>query len=232
MIKASFAFDRSFVASFKKQSIQRLERAALVATHKASLDAKREVRAAFGSAGLGGLQNAIIQFSDLEKGKVYRRGKDGFSASGGLAINTTNERTVGAIISYTEGAEIAPIKGRWLWFSTNEIPRKVGRQRMTPELYKKSGLEQSMGELVYVRGINGRPLLVIKNAAVGGPRGLVGKRNKSGGLRKGFQEKAFVVAFIGIPRTSRQRRVDVLQIVQANANRVGDLINIEMQKGS
>ena len=105
---------------------------------------------------------------------------------------------------------------------------------MTPELYVKTGLDKRIGPLVFVKNINGGPLLVVKNASVGAagqPHKAKG-RLKGGGLRKGQREKAFIVAFVGIQRTSRARRVDVLPIVKAAAGRVGNYINTELQKGS
>lgn len=234
MIRAGLTFRKGFADEFKRFSIQRLERAALVGSDQASRQALREVRQAFGAAGASRLGGAIKQFSDLQKGKVHRRGAEAFSASGGLAIRTRNERTVGAVISYTEGGTILPLKGRWLWIATDEIPRLAGRNRMTPELYRKRGFEQKIGPLVRVNSVNGRPLLVVKNASVsaGGLPGRAKALTRRGGLRKGQRDKAFIVAFIGIPRTQRTQSVHVEEIMQRNATLALEIINSELQKGA
>ncbi len=233
MIRTGLTFPKGLVDDFRRFSIQRLERAALVATDRASKDALKDVRASFAGSDLGRYSKAIGQFSDLTKGKVFRRGKEAFSASGGLAIKTKNERTVGAIKSYTEGAEILPVKGRYLWFATDEIPKRAGRMKMTPELYRAKGFESKIGPLIFVPNINGRPLLVVKNASVNeaGKARSAKSRKKGGGLRKGQRAKEFIVAFIGIPRTRREQRVDVEAIMRTHAARVGEMVNNELQKG-
>ena len=82
-----------------------MERAALIATDQAARTALSTLRAQMAGAGLGRLGNAITSTSDLRmSGRVHRRGTEGFSASGIIHLRTANERTVGAIISYTEGA--------------------------------------------------------------------------------------------------------------------------------
>lgn len=231
MFKASFSFDAGLVEGFKRDSIQRAERAMLVATDTASRNALREIRQ---NGSLKRLSNAIGQFSDLKKGSVFRFGNAGFSASGGLAIKTRNERTVGAIISFTEGAEILPVKGPWLWIATPELRiKRVGRKKITPALYRSGGFEQRLGPLIQVPGRNaGEALLIIRNvqtSIAGNRRPIRGAR--SGVPRAGREQKEFIVAFVGIRRTSRTRQIDVNAIMRANADRVGELFYAEMRKG-
>jgi len=209
-------FDAAF-SDFYRFAEQRMERAALIATARGANEAKADVRAAMSSAGLGGLGNAIGDRSDLAAGRgVHRYAGGGFSASGELYIRSRSERTRGAIDSYTRGAEITP-RGRWLWIPTDQIPRiGTGKKRLTPATWVASGMERRIGPLVFVRSINGNPLLVVKNASVA----LSGKTrsaralNKNGRAKKGMVERAFIVAFIGIPRTARTARVDVGQILR------------------
>jgi hypothetical protein len=232
MIKTSFSFDAGLVQGFKRDSIQRAERAMLIATDRASRDALGQIRQ---NGSLKRLSNAIGHFSDLKKGSVFRFGSEGFSASGGLAIKTRNERTVGAIISFTEGAEILPVRGQWLWIATPELRiKRVGRKKITPALYRSGGFEQRLGPLVQIPGRHsGEALLIIKNvqtSIAGNRRPIRGAR--SGIARAGREQKQFIVAFVGIRRTSRTRQIDVDSIMRANADRVGDLFYAEMRKAT
>ena len=88
---------------------------------------------------------------------------------------------------------------------------------MTPELYVKNGFEQKIGALVYVKSVNGNPLLVVKSASVAlsGRTRSAKSRTKTGLLKKGQGAKEFIVAFIGIPRTSRAARVDVSAVMRS-----------------
>lgn len=232
MIKPSLQINTAFVDRFKKASIQRVERAMLVATDKASRNALSEIRS---SNALGRLGNALGHFSDLKKGKGFRFGESGFSASGGIAIKTKNERTVGAIISYTEGSEILPVRGRWLWFPTPELGiKRIGKKKVTPALYNSSGLTQRLGPLIFIPGRHaGEALLIIRNVqtSLSGRRRPI-KGSKSGVARAGRQQQEQIVAFVGIKRTARTKRIDVPAIMRANAARVGELFYNEMKKGA
>lgn len=199
---------------------QRLERAALIATDRAVTEAKGDLRTAMQAARLGGLGNAISSTSDIKKGRgVYRVGK-GFRASGVLFIRTTSPRTVGAIEAYTQGADIRPRKGRYLWIPTDDVQRLVGkgkdRRRLEPGLWVQSGLDRRIGPLVRIKSVNGYPLLTVQNVGVSaaGKKRSARSRTKSGRPRKGQVAKAFIVAFIGIPYTSRAARINVRSIVR------------------
>lgn len=197
--------------------VERAESAALKSTDRAAKTAKARIRTEMGSARLGTLGNAFAAKSDLDRGGIQVRygGNGGFAASGIVYVRTKSERTLGAIQAYTEGADIRPVRSRWLWIATDNIPRVTGRYRMTPELWVKNGFDQKIGPLVVVRSVNGYPLLVVKNV---GLSAAVSRRSaksltKRGMPRKGQIEKQFVVAFIGIPFTSRAARVDVQNII-------------------
>lgn len=185
---------------------------------RAAMRLKTQIRQDMAGAGLGRLGQAITATSDKQRGgQMYRRG--GVSrASGIVYIRTRNPRTVGAIISYTEGAEITPKKGRWLYFPTDQAQRIVGkgkgRKRLVPADWKSSGMEAKLGPLFRIRAAGGNPLLVVRDVGVsevggrgGKPRGLT----KSGRPRKGDRVASLVVMFIGIPRTSRKVRLNVRQ---------------------
>ncbi len=196
---------------------QRLERAALVATDEGRRIAQRSIRSQMQGAGLGRLGNAIFSTSDLEQsGEVHRRGDGGFSASGVVFVRSKSERTLGAIESYTRGANIRPVRSRWLWIATDNIPRITGKYRMTPELYVRNGFERKIGPLVRVKSVNGYPLLVVEVAGVSnsGAKRSARSLTKSGRARKGQVAKQFVVAFYGIPHTARSARIDVTAIMR------------------
>lgn len=195
---------------------RRMEAAALIATDVASRQAQRQIRAEMAGARLGRLGQAIGQTSDMQKGRIHRRG-DGWSASGVVYVRSKSERTLGAIEAYTRGADIRPVRGRWLWIPSDDIPRVSKRERLTPALWVRNGLDRKIGPLVTIRSVNGYPLMVVKNvgvSATGAKRSAKGL-TKKGTARKGQRVKEFLVAFIGIPRTARAARVDVTAIMRA-----------------
>lgn len=195
---------------YYRQSIQGMERAAIRAVGRGGKQGERAIRGAMQGAGLNRLGNAVKATADTT---VHRR-PGGFSVSATIAIRSGSERTRGAIEAYTQGADIVPVRGRWLWIPTDEIQRLVGRgatrRRLEPRFWKEYGLDTKIGPLVLVLSINGNPLLVVKNVGVNAA-GLPGKARallKNGRPRRGQRLKEFVVAFVGIPRTSRAARVD------------------------
>lgn len=197
--------------------IRRLaENLALEVSDRAASRALSNIRQDMAGAKLGRLGQAITMTSDKRKGgRLYRQG-DVARASGVIYIRSKSPRTVGAIISYTEGAQILPVKGRWLWFPTENAQRVIGRgkerRRLTPALWRERGLDQKIGPLIRLRSVNGNPILAVRNVAVGqvaGGRTKVKPRLKSGRAPKGTVLRELVVMFVGIPRTSRQARVNV-----------------------
>ncbi|MFC4255382.1 hypothetical protein GRI97_08085 [Altererythrobacter xixiisoli] len=219
---------RAAFDAYYRGAIQVIERAALIATDRGRRVALAEIRREMQAGRLGRLGNGIGSTSDLERGRgVYRRSAEGFSASGMIYVRSKSDRTRGAIEAYTEGAEIGPRRGRWLWIATDEIPRVTNRQRMTPELYRANGFEQKIGPLSFVRNVNGNPLLVAKNVGVSelGQRRKARSLKRSGIPRAGQRAKAFVVAFVGIPRTSRAARVDVRNIVAGVQAQLPEMFN-------
>lgn len=213
-------YDAPF-SDFYRGAIQRMERAALVATDRAAQTAKRTIRAEMQGANLGHLGNAIDANSDKSRGDGVKRLADGgFSASGAVFIRSKSARTRGAIESYTQGANIRPVRGRWLWIPTDEIQRLGGsgkkKERLTPGNWVKFGMDRTIGPLTVIRGINGYPLMVVKNVGVSeaGKRRSARSLTKSDRPKKGQVAKEFIVAFIGIPHTARAARIDVTAIMR------------------
>ena len=204
--------------TFYRGAIQRFEQAALKATDAAARKAKSEIRTAMADAGLGRLGQAIDATSDLRKQRgVKRYPDDGFSASGVVFIRSQSERTLGAIEAYTRGADIRPVRGRWLWIPTDNIPRIAGRKRLTPASWVKNGLDRKIGPLEMVRSVNGYPLLVVKQTNV--PMSDLKRKPraslKNGRSPKGYAPREFLVAFVGIPFTARAARIDVSAIMRS-----------------
>lgn len=199
---------------------RRMETAALIATDAAARQGLRTIRQQMASAGLGRLGNALGSTSDMERtGSVYRRA-DGWSASGTIYVRSGSPRSRGAIEAYTRGADIRPVRSRWLWIPSDDIPRVSQRERLTPALWRRNGLDRKIGPLFQIRSDGGFPLLVARNVGVSaaGAKRSVKSLTKSGRPRKGQVQKEIVVAFIGIPRTSRQARIDVRAIIAGVMN--------------
>lgn len=222
--------------AFRAFNEARLQRAMLAGTHRAAQRLKTRVRTDMQAAGLGRLGNAIDASSDQERGRGVHPQPRGFSASGMLFVRSGSERTRGAIEAYTAAANIRPQRGRWLWIPSDDIKRVVGkgteRRRLTPGNWSASGMDRRVGPLVLVRSVNGNPLLVVKDASVSlsGKRDSAKGRTKTGKLRKGQTARDFLVAFIGIPSTSRAARIDIAALHQQAMAVLPDLIATELRR--
>lgn len=191
------------------------ERLALQVSDDAATKALRGIRSDMAGAKLGRLGNAITMTSDKRKGgNLYRRG--GVTrASGVIYIRSKSPRTVGAIISYTEGAQMtARNPSGFMWYPTENAQRVIGkgaeRRRLTPKLWRQRGLDSKIGPLIRLRGASGNPVLVVRNVGIGqvaGGRPRARGLTKSGRPRKGDTLAQLVVMFIGIRSTSRAARV-------------------------
>jgi hypothetical protein len=192
---------------FRRVSLQRLEKASQAAVTRAAREALLQIRQR-----LGRLGNALGTGSDQTKG---RSGKatpgGGYRTSGWIHVRSKSPRAVGAIQAATEGATILPVKGKWLWIATDEIPRRAGRKKMTPELYRSSGLESRIGPLEFIGGRHrGEALYIVHNVSVDrlGRRGRARRLPKHKRLAATRAKKDFIVAFVGIRNTARSRKVD------------------------
>lgn len=227
----------AFVDGYFKENGAALEGAMLRASNRGARRLKNNIRQAMAGAGLGRLGNAFGSISDEERGGVQKRyANGGFSASGTVFVRSKSDRTLGAIQSYTEGSTILPVRGRWLWFPTDEIVRVAGgkkaRARVTPGNWSQLGLDTRIGPLTLVKSVNGRPLLVVKNVGVGaaGQRRSARSLTKKGVPRKGQVAREFVVAFIGIPRTARAARISIQALLDQVANELPALLGKELGK--
>lgn len=225
-------FERPF-REWNRRADAAMRRAALVATDKASRAMLSEIRGQMAGAGLGRLGNALGATSDLKRtGRVHETSGGGWSASGGVFIRSKSERTRGALQAYTAGATIRPTRGRWLWVPTPDVPRISMRYRTTPAAWKANGLDRRIGPLVLIKSVNGRPLLAVRNVGVSlaGARGSVKSRKKNGQARSGQVAKELVIAFVGIPATSRAARVDVRAIARAASHELPALFGAALER--
>ena len=237
MIRATFSLSSGNFPNFARFAKARVEKAALFASDKGAAIARAEIK-----AGLKGrLGGAIGQDSDLKQGRgVYRRA-DGSSSASGVVFVRGGERAKGAVISATEGANIAPRNGNWLWVATPQLQRRVGikgqkgTRRLTPALYNKSGLPARIGPLVYIAGRHaGEALLVVKDITVRQADGRNPRRLPlRGGVRAGRERVDQFVAFVGILRTSRTAYLDARAIITRVQNQdLNQLIEEGLRRGA
>ena len=231
-VKASFSrpdFGRGF-DTWRRESERKIERAILDVTDRGARRAVLQVRQDMAAAGLGRLGNALGNTSDKAKGRGVHRTPGGFSASGAVFIRSGSPRSRGAIEAYTQGADIRPVRSRLLWYPSDDIQRVAGagagRKRLTPGNWAEMGMEAKLGPLVRIKTSKG-PVLIVKNVGVSlsGKRGSANSLTKKGLARKGQVAREFIVAFIGIPRTTRAARVDVAAIMRSIAAELPALFN-------
>lgn len=218
-------FDAAF-SNWYRFAEQRMERAMLLAVDGGRRKALSSIREAGQGSGLGRLFNGLGSSSDLSTGRgIHRSNGAVMSASGVIFIRSGSERTRGAIEAYTEGANIAPVRAKYLWITSDDLPRVTRRYRMTPARYNAEGWDKKIGPLVFVRLGGGRALLIVKNVGVSNAGKARSARSlrKNGMPRKGQVARENLVAFIGIPRTSRQARVNVASIMAEISNELGPL---------
>lgn len=229
-MKMSMSLGTGFsLGAVQKDMTAKLTRAAAVVTDRAATGARDGIRAAMRGQRLGNLANAIKQTSDLKKRRVHLTGDGGWSVSGIVYAHIKSPRTAGALQAYSQGASILPRKGRWLAIGTNEIPSRVGRRRMTPELYRKGGYESKIGPLVFIP--TAKPsvaMLVVKNVSTNlNRRGSARRLPKSGRVRSG-RENVSIIAFILIRATQRAKRFDPAAIVAKWQGRVPQMMQAEI----
>lgn len=197
--------------------------AAHIATDRASREAQQQIRSAMRSAGLGKLTQAVGQTSSLRKragtpyGVIYAKGGD-------------ESRAGGALEAYSQGATITARSGKWLAFPTRAVQRMVGkgrgRRRLTPSLYKSSGLEASLGRLHFRPAGNGMAYLIARNVTLH-PRTGRAKAAGTRAPRTRIPAKE-VIVFVLIRFTRRAKRFDKDSIVSAEAARVPDYLAEEL----
>lgn len=194
---------------------------AYTATDLAITRGAARVKARMRSVGLGKLANAVGHTSAKKKGQTDRTPYGALYARGG-----DDSRAGGALDAYTQGANITPL-GRWLAIPTKAVPRLVSaggrRQRLTPALWEKAGLNRKIGELRFVQVSSSQALLLVNNVSLS-PKNGQAKAMGPRGTRTRIVPKRAVVAFILIRNTRRTKRFDQEAEVFVEAARVADYI--------
>lgn len=201
------------------QYLRDLRAAAIISTDRASREAQRGVQERITSTGLGRLSRAVGHTSTRREGEAG--GRDPY----GVIFAKGGDRSLagGALESYTRGSVIRPGPGRvWLAFPTKAVPRFISiggaRRRLTPELYLKSGLMQSIGRLEFRPISDNRAVWVIKRVSVSPKTGRA-RAMGPGRTRTRIAQKE-VIAFVGIRVTRRAQRFNKDGVVSFYARRV------------
>lgn len=217
------------VEAYRRDVQQRLERASVRTVDTVARRGRAEIRERMAGAGLGRLGNAVGASADEA---VVRSTGDRFSVSARFFARSRSERTLGTLAAYGQGADIAPVRGRWLWVATDNIPRVSKRERLTPALWRENGLDKRIGPLIMIRSVNGFPLLAVESVGVdiSGRRRSAKSLTKGGGPRKGQVRRDLVIAFVGIPRTSRAARVNITEILEGIRAELPAILSAELEK--
>jgi hypothetical protein len=201
------------------QTRKDLRASAISATDRAGREAQREVQAKIRNVGLGRLDRAVGftsfkveggRAADDPYGVIFARGGD--ESQGG-----------GTLEAYSKGANIVPGAGKqWLAIATRAVPKFVSlggrRFRTTPQLYKNSGLNTSIGQLVFKPIGPNKAVLVIKKVTLSPKTGRA-KAAGPGRTRTRIPQKE-VIAFVLIRVTRRAQRFDKDAVVRMVAGRV------------
>jgi hypothetical protein len=211
----------------RKRTLEQLAAAVARAVDTTVANTRFDVSGAMSAAGLGKLANVIRSTSDFRKKRVppIGDGSGGWRAGGVIFATHGSDRTAGALEAYTQGVTtIIPKRGRWLALATDEIPKRVGRKRMTPELYLAGGFEKRIGKLHFVPSKKhaGEAFLIARHVQVDAARGFGRSLRipRTGNIRNGRKAVDFIVCFILIKVTTRSRRFDPRAIM---ARRVAEL---------
>lgn len=211
----------------RKRTMAQLAAAVAKAVDTTVVGTQRDVSAAMSAAGLGKLANVIRSTSDHRKRRVPNIGDggSGWRAGGVIYATKGSDRTAAALEAYTQGiTTIIPQRGRWLAIATDEIPKRVGRKRMTPALYVTGGFDKKIGKLHFIASKKhaGEAFLIARSVQVDAARGFGRSLRipRTGNIRPGRKAVDFVVCFILIKVTTRVRRFDPKAIM---AKRVAEL---------
>lgn len=164
------------------------------------------------SAQLGGLANAVKVKTGRGTDKQGRPNAYGVI----YADNGDESRAGQALLAYSRGTTILPIRGNWLWFQTDalrrtaKVPGDSRRGRLTPERYRRLG--SPLGPLEFAQ-INPRlAKLYVEEADVSVKTGLASRPGKRKSRTRVRHKR--VTIFFGIKNTRRAQRYDPQNIVR------------------
>ncbi|TSE07583.1 hypothetical protein C1D09_018805 [Mesorhizobium intechi] len=169
---------------------------------------KREGRADMASAGFS------KRFQNTFRGEVYPSNRDSIDAAAVLysKVRYSNIFETGGDIS---GSPL-------LWLPLPTAPKRIGRQKMTPELYIRQ-----IGPLFTINR-PGKPPLLAANIGVSARQKASGNIGKitNAKLRRGATgtgAKQAVPLFVGIPSVSIKDKLQIREITERAAGRLGEL---------
>ncbi len=234
-------------------TVRAVERGLLLSTARAAQQtadffgrqSQKSMRARMVQTGLGKMQGAVRYASSISKrggrtnpNAVARRFGSGAKAWTVVYNQNNGDRSLGAFDAYTarSSTSIRPVNGpRWLAFPTGNIPRRVGKKKITPALWNSSALKTSIGPLVFIKGISPNvAYLAVKNVSVTGKTGSKARRlGKRGGVGRGRVKKELLIAFILIRATTRTRRFNPVIVLEQQMGpallKFGELMSRERQ---
>lgn len=152
--------------------------------------------------GLGKLDQAVGFTSAQRKGQRDRTPYAAIFAKGG-----DESRAGGALEAYSRGTTIRTINGEWLAYATEAVPKRIGRRKITPALYNRSGLVGSIGKLIFRKINPNLALLVLRKVSLSPKTGQAKALGKRAPRTRIVPEKD-VVAFVLIRQTRRAKRFD------------------------
>lgn len=193
-------FDRAFA-----EMAAPIAAAATAAAREAGDELKAEARADIAAGGMS------KRWQNAYRVNVYPKG--GQSSIDAAAFGF---HKIPYAAAFEEGASIV---GRpRLWLPLSGTPKKIGRQKLTPELYR-----QKVGPLQYVARPGKAPLLMARQAAK--------SRSRRGGvslssLRRGAAGSGptrSVPLFVGVDRVQLRKRFHIAAIAERIRGRLADL---------
>lgn len=191
-----------------------------------TFDAQQRQRTTMRAAQLGGLANAVKAKS---KRGTDKRGNP--NAYGVIYADNGDESRAGqALLAYSKGTTIRPVKGPWLWFQTDrirrtaKIPGEGRRGRMTPERYRRMG--NPLGPLQFAQISPRLAKLYVEVADISVKTGLASRPGVRKTRTKVRQQR--VTIFFGIRNTKRSQRYDPQAIVRQSHNEIPADIASEM----
>lgn len=204
---ASGQFERAM-----EEATETVKVASMGAANRAADIAKREARADIAAAGFG------PRWQNTLRVNVFPRG-------GRLSTHPTVQ--VYHVIPYSGIFETGgPISGNpLLWLPLPDTPKRIGRQRVTPELFVRS-----VGPLIPIIRPGRRPLLAANiSTNRSGQRGPGSPPVTLSALRRGARggPKEAVPMFIGIDAVTLRDRFSVREIVEGVADRMPALFAAE-----
>lgn len=192
------------------------ERASSLTIKTAEKNLKNALRSDIRSAGLGN------KLANTWRGETYPKGRDSMNASAFLWSKAPH-----IVDAFNRGVTIRAKGVRYLAIPTENTPKRIGRKKITPELY-----EASRGDLQFVKGSGGNAFLVatVQSSYSKKTKEFRGFRKASATALRTGKNVATAVMFILIPEARLRKRFDVERRVIAETRGLTDKLYAEKRK--